>query len=438
MHSTAKGVMCVTGSMINNALCRLTSVSLVLFLPSMVESLGCSLAEGTLIFTIYAITAALISFVLGEWTVRYNPKVIHLVGALGVMSMFYGMAYAPNIQTIWVLSAFFGLSMRFNSSIPLQVLAINWFKTGQGTIITSSHILSGLVSATGSIVIGALIMHLGWQGAALTLGLFVGGVEAIIALTLICKVPSAYGMEPIEIKLFTRIDQRKQAKESATGGLQNHYEFAMPNSRLYRMPVFYLIVSCPLLLTITSQILYSNSSVIFGTMGIPTDQISILVSVFSIGGIVLVPLFGVLSDVFGAKRVLIVYCLIGAANMFGFLITKNMGFVGGFILAALYNVSGIRNYFGGVVTTPLFGVKKSAQLVGLCGVTASIGAGAAPTLSAALYEATGSYDLPMCVGGACFLLVIIAASIGMNDKTKRRLIEIDKPYKQALDSAEQR
>lgn len=37
---------------------------------------------------------------------------------------------------------------------------------------------------------------------------------------------------------------------------------------------------------------------------------------------ILVPLFGVLSDVISARKTLIIYCVVGAANMFLFSLTS--------------------------------------------------------------------------------------------------------------------
>lgn len=63
---------------------------------------------------------------------------------------------------------------------------------------------------------------------------------------------------------------------------------------------------------------YTNEAAIYASMGFDVAQASIMLSVVYIGSMIVVPLFGFLSDRFGPKRILLTYCLIGAVNMFLF------------------------------------------------------------------------------------------------------------------------
>lgn len=195
----------------------------------------------------------------------------------------------------------------------------------------------------------------------------------------------------------------------------------MPISKLLRQPLLWAVLVCPFLMQFACTIYYSNQSLVLGSMGLDVVQISYCVSIVSISQMILVPLFGVLSDVISARKTLIIYCVVGAANMFLFSLTSQMGLIGGMIIAFFYNAGMVNLYFGAVVATPLFGVNKSATITGWCNASVSVAAMIAPVFAAGLYGATGSFVLPLAIAGCCFTVVVILAAIGMSSKARKHL-----------------
>lgn len=251
------------------------------------------------------------------------------------------------------------------------------------------------------------------------------GIIVVLGLLFVCDAPEKYGMQQIVLK-------EKEGKKTRTIGADSKvYETAMPMSKLLRQPLLWVVLVCPFLMQFACTTYYSNQSLVLGSMGLDVMQISYCVSIVSLSQMILVPLFGVLSDVISARKTLIIYCVVAAANMFLFGVTSQMGLIGGMILAFFYNAGMVNLYFGAVVATPLFGVNKSATITGWCNASVSVAAMIAPVFAAGLYGATDSFVLPLAIAGCCFTVVVILAAIGMSSKARKHLEAADKPYKEA-------
>ena len=293
-------------------------------------------------------------------------------------------------------------------------------------------LVSGLINAIMATVTGVLSSMFGYQTYSLIAGFVLAGIIVVLGLLSFVRCfPEKYGMQQIVLK-----EKEGEKDPDDWGGYSKVYETAMPISKLLRQPLLWAVLVCPFLMQFACTIYYSDPSLVLGSMGLDVVQISYCVSIVSISQMILVPLFGVLSDVISARKTLIIYCVVGAANMFLFSLTSQMGLIGGMIIAFFYNAGMVNLYFGAVVATPLFGVNKSATITGWCNASVSVAAMIAPVFAAGLYGATGSFVLPLAIAGCCFTVVVILAAIGMSSKARKHLEAADKPYKEAEAIAE--
>lgn len=425
MRNTTKGWLCVSGGMINLSLSYFSYTLVILFLPLLAEQLGCSLAQASLIFTTSAIASMVASMFLGPIVADHNPKGVYLFGAAGTAVMFLAIAYAPALEWVLAASILFGVANKCNGTLSYQVLATEWFRVGRGTVATMATVVSGLSNTLLSPVAGAAVMHLGLRQAALAAAMLLLVLTAVVTMLMICRGPSYYGMEPIDFNFVMGKTRKRERLQRVAAP----YEFAMPASRLLRIPLVWALLLCPMLMLMAERFFYTNEAAIYASMGFDVAQASIMLSVVYIGSMIVVPLFGFLSDRFGPKRILLTYCLIGAVNMFLFPLWCQTGFVGGAILAFFYNVGTVGLYFGSVVTTPLFGLEKSPVLIGWTQVVTSAGSAISPPLAAAMYEWSGSCVLPLAVAGLCYLAAFAIAFFCLSKKSQDYLEKLDEPYK---------
>lgn len=426
MRNTTKGWLCVSGGMINLSLSYFSYTLVILFLPLLAEQLGCSLAQASLIFTTSAIASMVASMFLGPIVAKYNPKGVYLFGAVGTAVTFLAIAYATALEWVLAASILFGVANKCNGTLSYQVLATEWFRVGRGTVATMATVVSGLSNTLLSPVAGAVVMHLGLRHAALVAAVLFLVLTVVVTMLMICRGPSCYGMEPID---FNFVMGKRQKRGERSPRVVAACEFAMPTSRLLRIPLVWALLLCPMLMLMAERFFYTNEAAIYASMGFDVAQASIMLSVVYVGSMIVVPLFGFLSDRFGPKRILLTYCFVGAMNMFLFPLWCQTGFVGGAILAFFYNVGTVGLYFGSVVTTPLFGLEKSPVLIGWTQVVTSAGSAISPPLAAAMYEWLGSYTFPLAVAGLCYLAAFAIAFFCLSKKSQDYLKKLDEPYK---------
>ena len=425
MSNTVKGWLCAIAGMVTMGVSHLCYSIIIILMASMVAAVGCSAAEGALIFSITAIGSLVASLFIGSLLKVLKTKYVYVIGGILQGALLVTMGYSTNLMLVYVMAFLFGIGNKFCGAMTHQINVTNWFASGRGTISSMGTLVSGLINAIMATVTGVLSSMFGYQTYSLIAGFVLAGIIVVLGLLFVCDAPEKYGMQQIVLK-------EKEGKKTRTIGADSKvYETAMPISKLLRQPLLWAVLVCPFLMQFACTIYYSNQSLVLGSMGLDVVQISYCVSIVSISQMILVPLFGVLSDVISARKTLIIYCVVGAANMFLFSLTSQMGLIGGMIIAFFYNAGMVNLYFGAVVATPLFGVNKSATITGWCNASVSVAAMIAPVFAAGLYGATGSFVLPLAIAGCCFTVVVILAAIGMSSKARKHLEAADKPYKEA-------
>lgn len=316
-----------------------------------------------------------------------KTKYVYVIGGILQGALLVTMGYSTNLMLVYVMAFLFGIGNKFCGAMTHQINVTNWFASGRGTISSMGTLVSGLINAIMATVTGVLSSMFGYQTYSLIAGFVLAGIIVVLGLLFVCDAPEKYGMQQIVLK-------EKEGKKTRTIGADSKvYETAMPISKLLRQPLLWAVLVCPFLMQFACTIYYSNQSLVLGSMGLDVVQISYCVSIVSISQMILVPLFGVLSDVISARKTLIIYCVVGAANMFLFSLTSQVGLIGGMIIAFFYNAGMVNLYFGAVVATPLFGVNKSATITGWCNASVSV---AAMSLRCLRRGCTGQRALSFC------------------------------------------
>lgn len=279
MRNTTKGWLCVSGGMINLSLSYFSYTLVILFLPLLAEQLGCSLAQASLIFTTSAIASMVASMFLGPIVADHNPKGVYLFGAAGTAVMFLAIAYAPALEWVLAASILFGVANKCNGTLSYQVLATEWFRVGRGTVATMATVVSGLSNTLLSPVAGAAVMHLGLRQAALAAAMLLLVLTAVVTMLMICRGPSYYGMEPIDFNFVMGKTRKRERLQRVAAS----YEFAMPTSRLLRIPLVWALLLCPMLMLMAERFFYTNEAAIYASMGFDVAQASIMLR-WSISG----------------------------------------------------------------------------------------------------------------------------------------------------------
>lgn len=354
-----------------------------------------------------------------------KPKMIMLVtGALYIVAgLIYG--YVPNIYVIWVASFLLGVCCVTNGYMPMAVIINQWFRKGANTVCTVGSSLHSVVLAVGTPIVGILFASSDILGRSVMAVALTIGICSFILGFFVYKPPEAYGMEPVDLSLKAK--DKEQTVET--------FETAMPIKRVLKTPYIYMAFLGQALIGAGTTAYFGNAAFIFQEgMGISAVQYSYIMSIYSIGNLIIVPIFGVLSDTIGARRAVPIFACIAAASYM--CLPLMHGFTGALIGILCLSCTQISNWYSSAVMPKLFGVKKSAQLISWSSSFNCALAIVAPTVFAAIAQANGgSYVIPVRVAGIGLLISAIFTIIITGNKVHERILAIDAPYAEAESNA---
>ena len=133
-------IMSVSFSIVNN----ITS----LFLNPVTQKLGVSISSFSLIFTIGAITTALMSPIIGQLIAKFPLGLIMSLGAILAGGGFFCYALATKIWMFYLIAAIVGIGMTCLTTIPISTALTHWFEDKKGTALGIAMAGSG----TGSFI----------------------------------------------------------------------------------------------------------------------------------------------------------------------------------------------------------------------------------------------------------------------------------------------
>jgi ACDE family multidrug resistance protein len=171
----------------------------------------------------------------------------------------------------------------------------------------------------------------------------------------------------------------------------------------WRSPTFHVILASSLMGVMGVSLISPTLPAVRRALALTDPQVSLLLTAFSVPGIVLAPLIGVLADRYG-RRAVLVPCLVGYGVTGGSIVV-----VGEFDLILLLRaVQG--GAASGLVTLAVtligdtFGGARRNQLMGINGAAISVGTAAYPLLGGALAEL--SWTAP-------FALYLLGVPVGL-------------------------
>lgn len=419
MSNKTRGMMCFFGYAINMGSTAIVSSIVVLTMLTLTQTIGCTMVQASANFSFLSAGCLVATLFAGSLFSKYNPKIIAFIGAIPILLFTGAIGLGLNIYIIWATSFLFGIGVTLNAQTAGTILITQWFSKGTGTLLTSAYTIRSLMSSIATPIVASMIAASGLI-SVFHVGIILFAMTSLSSFLLYQKFPAAYGMKPAT---FGKDKPEKKVRKKL-----EVYEAAMPINRIVKMPIFWLALLCPLFATLSNMFLYGNISFIFQDMGIDLVGVGFMISLINIGMMVSAPLFGFLSDIVGPKWGITVYAGICGLLYFGFSLLT--GYTGAVILVVLYTATVYGNYYGALMMPVLFGVKKSPKLISWSQTANSLGTVIAPPVAATLAQASGGFVMPIAIGGFLMILLIIFTHKIAGQKSRERMIKIDKPYKE--------
>lgn len=211
MSNTVKGWLCAIAGMVTMGVSHLCYSIIIILMASMVAAVGCSAAEGALIFSITAIGSLVASVFIGPLLKVLKTKYVYVIGGILQGALLVTMGYSTNLMLVYVMAFLFGVGNKFCGAMTHQINVTNWFASGRGTISSMGTLVSGLLNAVMATVTGVLSSMFGYQTYSLIAGFVLAGIIVVLGLLFVCDAPEKYGMQQIVLK-------EKEGKKTRTIG----------------------------------------------------------------------------------------------------------------------------------------------------------------------------------------------------------------------------
>ncbi len=172
------------------------------------------------------IVGPLFGFIVGWALERIGPRRVMAIGAIFAGAALAGFSVATSLRQLYLFYFFNALGYLCAGPLPSQVLLSNWFKRLRGRVMGIAYVGIGV----GGMIVPWLVLWFtrafGWPWALRLLGIIMAVTLLILAVTVIRKQPSDFGMLPDG-------DEQKDKTPIATP--------ALSLSQVFRTPAFWLL-----------------------------------------------------------------------------------------------------------------------------------------------------------------------------------------------------
>lgn len=158
-------IMAVSFSIVNN----ITS----LFLDPVTKRLGISISSFSFVFTIGAITTALISPVIGQLMAKVPLSIIMSLGAILAGGGFFCYALATKIWMFYIIAIIVGIGTTCLTTIPISTALTHWFEDKKGTALGIAMAGAGTGSFIWMQIVSRMLLKLSYQATYAILGLII-------------------------------------------------------------------------------------------------------------------------------------------------------------------------------------------------------------------------------------------------------------------------
>ena len=338
-----------------------------LFLKPLSESFGWHREATAAGFSIAALTLAAASPGLGFLLDRYKPRRIVLPCIVAFSAAYASLALlTPHLMHFYLTFFVIGLVGNGTAYIGYSRAISTWFNRRRGFALSIMLAGTGLGAMLLPVLVQAVITHLGWRAAYLTLGLLAFAVGFPLTAAFVRERPVG-----------------QQDRDVST-------EHGEPVARALRTPAFWIIAATVWLYAISVNGTIAHLSALLTDRGVSAAGAAWSVSIIGATGLIGRLLTGLFLDRFFGPRVSQIMLLITVLGIVMLSVASSLS--AGLIAAALIGFSmGSEGDITPYLLGRYFGLKRFSTLYALTWTTYAIGAATGPILVGRVFDTMGSY-----------------------------------------------
>ncbi|MFL6730485.1 MAG: MFS transporter [Sphingomicrobium sp.] len=343
--------------------------ALPVFLRPIAQATGWSMTGVSTAMTVAFIAMALASFAWGSLSDRVGPRIVVLIGAVGITA---SLALASRAATLLQFQLIFGLAVGGSTAAifaPLMAAVTGWFDTHRSLAVSLVSAGIGMAPMTMSPLAAWLVTHYDWRTALL----IIAGLAAAL-------------MIPASLLI-----RRPPALAAPAAGPKSAAGAEMSVAEAVRSPQFIILVLTNFFCCAT------HSGPIFHTVsyavscGIPLMAAVTIYSVEGFAGLFGRIAFGVAGDRLGAKRVLVFGLLVQAIGTLGYLFAREIGTF--YAVAATFGFiyAGTMPLYA-VIARENFPLKMMGMVIGGTTMAGGLGMATGPVVGGMIYDHYETYS----------------------------------------------
>lgn len=343
--------------------------ALPVFLRPIAQATGWSMTGVSTAMTVAFIAMALASFAWGSLSDRVGPRIVVLIGAVGITA---SLALASRAATLLQFQLIFGLAVGGSTAAifaPLMAAVTGWFDTHRSLAVSLVSAGIGMAPMTMSPLAAWLVTHYDWRTALL----IIAGLAAALMI------------------LASLLIRRPPALAAPAAGPKSAAGAEMSVAEAVRSPQFIILVLTNFFCCAT------HSGPIFHTVsyavscGIPLMAAVTIYSVEGFAGLFGRIAFGVAGDRLGAKRVLVFGLLVQAIGTLGYLFAREIGTF--YAVAATFGFiyAGTMPLYA-VIARENFPLKMMGMVIGGTTMAGGLGMATGPVVGGMIYDHYETYS----------------------------------------------
>lgn len=362
-----------------------------LFLEPMTEEFGWSRAMFALPMTIGTILGGFAGVVVGPALDRYGPRWIMTVAAVLLGTAFMFMGFVDQLWQHFVLQILIRCITAGTFFMVVGIVVPKWFVAKRGRAMAYSAMGGRLGQFLNPVIVGTVIISMGWRYAWPTMGMIVWVIAIIPVFFFFKASPESMGLLPDGITEEEAARQR-ETEQQAGRRQRSISEISMGPREVLRTRTFYLMLLAQTALALVISGLHFHWFAYMTGQGL-SDRVAVAsISISSLAGIPVSLAAGFLAERVQLRYIFLVTYLGFSASVLILLYTTTplMAYVYGISLGIF---SGVTFTINQVVWADYYGRGSIGAIRGLTSPFNQLTNALGPFVAALVFDATGSYDV---------------------------------------------
>lgn len=371
-----------------------------LYIEPLEAEFGWSRAEVSLGFSAALLAGGVSGPFVGRWVDVRGPRSAILVGATLTALSYLLLATTSSLWQWYLYSAINAVLRQLMFFIPFMALTSRWFDRRRG-IATS---ILGTGFALGGFVVVPLVRLavdlLGWRESFVLAGLVIAATFLPIGMWVVRNSPAEAGLQP---------DGASTAEVAAA--TPPPVGLTLPEA--LRTPLFW-VLACGFMSFFFGMFAWLVHQVPFyESVGISRGSAALIVSLAAGASVFTRLIAGLLADRAARfEAVVMALAVVLIAAMVTLSISTSTSAIVLFVSLWIIGTAG-GPLMEALILTRAFGVTHFATILGAVVVVETVGQILSPTITGAIYDATGSYDLALLVFIGTFSLAFVLFGVAL-------------------------